>query len=109
MEFAHCQPNRIQVNNTLAAQVDLAGRATVVRKRRDGTIITDKDELIACSGYGNANRNSDPEERLPNSSKSVLANLRRLQIGIAVNNAIRAGANGHKATLDDPVGLYIHA
>lgn len=59
---AHRKP-RIQVNNTLAAQVDLAGRATVVRKRRDGTIITDKDELIACSRYGNPNRNSDPEAR----------------------------------------------
>ncbi|KAJ8080796.1 hypothetical protein AAF712_006797 [Marasmius tenuissimus] len=79
----------IQVNNTLGAEVDLGARATVVRKRGDGTLITDSDELINCSGYGNPNRNSDPH------------------IGITVNNAVRDG--GLKLTINDPVGLYIQS
>jgi len=61
----------IQPNNTLGAEVDLGARATVVRKRKDGTLITDSDELIKCSRYGNPDRNSDPT------------------IGIAINDAVR--------------------
>ncbi|KAH7322230.1 hypothetical protein B0J17DRAFT_684048 [Rhizoctonia solani] len=68
----------IQRNNTLAAEVDLVARATVTRKRGDGTIITNSDELIVCSRNGGRERNSDPA------------------IGAAVNGFAR-----------NPVGLYI--
>jgi hypothetical protein len=51
---------RIQPANTLGAEVDLGALATVLRKRKDGTPITDSDELIKCSNYGNKDRNSDP-------------------------------------------------
>ena len=51
---------RIQQYNTLGDEIDLGARATVIRKRKDGTVITDMHELIKCSKYGNANRNSDP-------------------------------------------------
>jgi len=76
----------IQVNNTLGAQVDLAGRATILRRREDGTPIVDRDELVKCSDFGNAKRNSDPT------------------IGAAINAIAR---NGHKLTVENPVGLYI--
>ncbi|KAJ7084936.1 hypothetical protein C8R44DRAFT_753015 [Mycena epipterygia] len=79
----------IQVNSTLGAEVDLGARATVARKRKDGTLITDEQELIKCSQYGNPNRNSDPA------------------IGIACNNAVRQQAR--KLTIADPVGLYINS
>ncbi|KAF9459656.1 hypothetical protein BDZ94DRAFT_997828 [Collybia nuda] len=78
----------IQMNNTLGAEVDLGARATVLRKRADGTPITDSDELIKCSEYGNSNRNSDPT------------------IGAGIN----AGARGKPQlmlTIANPVGLYI--
>jgi hypothetical protein len=58
-------PRRIQDNNNLGAEVDLGARATVVRKRSDGTIIDDAQELIKCSEYGKPYRNSDPTVRLP--------------------------------------------
>jgi hypothetical protein len=54
---------RIQKNNTLGAEVDLGGRATVVRKNQNGIVITDADQLIKCSQYGNPKRNSDPTVR----------------------------------------------
>ncbi|KAF9059705.1 hypothetical protein BDP27DRAFT_1453131 [Rhodocollybia butyracea] len=76
----------IQVNNTLGAEVDLGARATVQRKRPDGTLITDSDELIQCSKYGNPNRNSDPT------------------IGAGINAAAR---NQVMLTIQNPVGLYI--
>ncbi|KAF9459691.1 hypothetical protein BDZ94DRAFT_1239063 [Collybia nuda] len=78
----------IQKNNTLGAEVDLGARATVLRKRADGTPITDSDELIRCSRYGNPDRNSDPN------------------IGAGIN----AGARGTPQimlTIANPVGLYI--
>ena len=55
----------IQGANTLSAEVDIAAQGTVIRKRDDatGTIITDKIELINCSGYGQPKRNSDPTVR----------------------------------------------
>ena len=65
--------HRAQVNNTLSAQVDLGARATVVRKRVDGTVITDSDELIRCSRNGNPDRNSDPTVCLSSLSARALA------------------------------------
>ncbi|KAF5378429.1 hypothetical protein D9757_011157 [Collybiopsis confluens] len=76
----------IQRNNTLSAQVDLGGRATILRVREDGQPIIDRDELVRCSDFGNANRNSDPT------------------IGAAINAFAR---EGHKLTIANPVGLYI--
>jgi len=76
----------IQGANTLGAELDLGARATVLRKRADGTLITDSNELINCSQYGNPNRNSDPT------------------IGAAVNSLARTGA---MITIQDPIGLYI--
>ncbi|KAH9477702.1 hypothetical protein JR316_0009928 [Psilocybe cubensis] len=83
----------IQDANTLGAEAfgdpstfADGARATVLRKRLDGTPITDADELIRCSGYGNPNRNSDPH------------------IGAEVNTFARSGA---MVTLKNPVGLYI--
>ncbi|QRV92522.1 COBW/P47K family protein [Ceratobasidium sp. AG-Ba] len=76
----------IQKNNTLGAEINLGARATVVRKRPDGTIITDSDELIKCSRYGNPDRNSDP------------------QIGAGINGFARKGL---MLTVKNPVGLYI--
>lgn len=50
----------IQPNNTLSAEIDIGAQATVIRKNDQGKEITDKDELINCSKYGNPGRNSDP-------------------------------------------------
>ena len=50
----------IQKANTLAAEVDIAAQATVLRKDRNGNPVTASQELIKCSLYGNRNRNSDP-------------------------------------------------
>ncbi|KAF5366653.1 hypothetical protein D9757_012765 [Collybiopsis confluens] len=76
----------IQRNNTLSAQVDLGGRATILRVRDDGQLIIDRDELSRCSDFGNDRRNSDPT------------------IGAAINAFAR---EGHKLTIENPVGLYI--
>ena len=50
-----CQPN-----NTLSAEIDIAAQATVLREDADGQPITDPDQLINCSRYGNPGRHSDP-------------------------------------------------
>jgi hypothetical protein len=50
-----CQPN-----NTLSAEIDIAAQATVLREDTDGNPITDPDQLINCSQYGNPGRHSDP-------------------------------------------------
>ena len=52
--------NLIHPSNTLGAEVDIAAQATVIRKNKNGTVITDANELIRCSKYGNPGRNSDP-------------------------------------------------
>ncbi len=72
--------------NTLGAQVELAAAATIVRECH-GDVVTEQDQLIQCSRYGQLGRNSDP------------------LIGIQVNNLVRL--NPLKVTLKDPVGLYI--
>jgi hypothetical protein len=71
--------------STLAAEIRLAADGSVVRSRA-GRVVTDPDELICCSGYGDANRSSDPT------------------IGATVNELARAG---HVIALADPVGLYM--
>lgn len=73
--------------NTLGAEIYLAAAATLLRDKPAGTPVTDPDILIHCSSYGTASRNSDPH------------------IGATVNNAILGGQA--KATLQNPVGLYI--
>lgn len=55
----------IQRNNTLGAEVDIAGQATVIRKDKNGNTVTNEAQLIACSQYGNAGRNSDPSVSPP--------------------------------------------
>ncbi|KAK4141062.1 uncharacterized protein C8A04DRAFT_39391 [Dichotomopilus funicola] len=75
-----------QVNNTLSAEVDIAGQATVLRKNPDGQPITDQTTLCNCSKYGNAYRNSDPT------------------IGIGVNTLAR---NGNLISVADPVAIYM--
>lgn len=72
--------------NTLGAEINLAARAAVVRAGADDAPITDQEELICCSGYGDVNRSSDPS------------------IGAGVNGLAR---NGLSISLADPVGLYI--
>lgn len=50
----------VQINNTLSAEIDIAGQATVIRKDSKGNTVTNEAQLIKCSQYGNAGRNSDP-------------------------------------------------
>jgi hypothetical protein len=72
-------------SSTLAAEIRLAADGTVVRARA-GRPVTDPDDLICCSGYGDPNRSSDPT------------------IGATVNELARAG---HAIALADPIGLYM--
>jgi hypothetical protein len=71
--------------NTLGAEINIAAFATVLRQR-DGRVLTDAQELIDCSGYGDPRRASDPH------------------IGEEVNSLAR---EGFSITLQNPVGLYI--
>lgn len=75
----------IQPNNTLSAEIEIAGAATIQRAKPDGTPITDTQELILCGRYGAAQRNSDPF------------------IGARVNAHAR---NKSDVTLANPVGIY---
>jgi len=76
----------VQRNNTLSAQIELAAGASIVRTRSDGSVITDSQELIACSQYGVTTRFSDPF------------------IGAGVNQLARTGA---LIAVADPVALYL--
>lgn len=72
--------------NTLGAEIYLAAAATLLRAH--GNVpVTGKDELLDCSRYGQAFRNSDPF------------------IGWNVNTLVRK--SGDRVTLKNPVGLYI--
>jgi hypothetical protein len=73
--------------NSLGAEIKLAADATVLRRRGD-RVLTDADELIACAGFGERRRASDP------------------RIGADVNALAR---DGYAITLADPVALYIVA
>jgi hypothetical protein len=72
--------------NTLGAEINIAAQATILRQDDNGQAITDPDKLIKCSGFGVAERASDPH------------------IGDEVNKLARAG---FAITLLNPVGLYI--
>jgi hypothetical protein len=77
--------------NTLGAEINLAARATVLRRDAAGNRITDVRHLACCSNFGDANRSSDPN------------------IGSAVNTSCVSpgGQNIQDVTLADPVALYI--
>jgi hypothetical protein len=77
----------IQPNNTLSAEIDIAAQATVLRKDADGKPVTDPNQLIKCSKYGNPGRNSDPT------------------IGGSINALAQTGSI---VSVADPVALYIH-
>jgi hypothetical protein len=72
--------------NQLTAEIQLGADGTILRRDARGELIVQPDALIACSGYGGANRNSDPT------------------IGATVNALARLGA---MVTLVNPVGLYM--
>ncbi|MBB2708416.1 hypothetical protein N2597_22565 (plasmid) [Rhizobium sophoriradicis] len=77
--------------NTLGAEVNLAGEASVLRSVDSLPVKPGQDPApeivrIACGAYGGINRSSDPN------------------IGLAVGNQVR---KGDRITLTDPVGLYI--
>ncbi len=76
----------IQPANSLRAEIEL-GAAATIRRMRDGQEITNAQELIRCSRYGEDARNSDPH------------------IGEQVNALARQRAD---ITLNNPVGLYFH-
>ena len=77
--------------NTLGAEINLAARATILRRDAAGRRITESRRLIASSGYGSVNRSSDPN------------------IGYGVNiTAVPEGATKPLSiTLANPVGLYM--
>lgn len=72
------------VNNTLGAFVNIGARATIIRRRPDGSIMTGETELIDCGQYGGRDRHSDPH------------------IGGVVNELARQKA---RITMANPVGL----
>jgi len=77
--------------NTLGAEVQLAGDASVPRSVDSLPVTPGQDPApeilrIACGNYGGINRSSDPN------------------IGLAVGNQVH---KGDRITLTDPVGLYI--
>lgn len=76
----------IQPSNSLHAEIELAGGASIVRLNPDGSPKTSAAELIRCGAYGAPERHSDPH------------------IGDRVNALARARAD---ITLADPVGLYL--
>lgn len=80
--------------NTLAAEINLAARATVMRRKAAGQRITDLRPFACASNFGDVNRSSDPT------------------IGQKVNHAVlppAPGATSTSITLANPVALYIHS
>lgn len=75
----------VQRNNTLRAEIEIAGAATITRLRSDGMPMTDTLELIQCGRYGAPQRHSDPF------------------IGARVNFHARNKAD---ITVANPVGIY---
>ncbi|MEU9123183.1 hypothetical protein AB0C96_25520 [Streptomyces sp. NPDC048506] len=80
----HGAMHLVQESNTLGAEIELAAAATI-RRVVGGRELTGAQELIACSRYGVAERNSDPH------------------IGEVVNGIARQQAD---VALSDPVGIY---
>jgi hypothetical protein len=72
--------------NSLLAEIQLGGDATILRQDAKGRLLVEPGPLICCAGYGGPDRNSDPT------------------IGSTVNALARLGA---MITLADPVGLYM--
>ncbi|MER7707680.1 hypothetical protein ABTX81_32865 [Kitasatospora sp. NPDC097605] len=83
---SHGAMHLVQRNNTLGAEIELAAAATIVRVI-DGEELTTEQQLVQCSMYGQAERNSDPH------------------IGGSVNAIARQKAD---IALADPVGLYFN-
>jgi hypothetical protein len=78
--------------NTLGAEINLAARATVMRKDTLGARIVDTRKFACSSNFGDVDRSSDPS------------------IGSAVNLTAlppAAGSSAKSITLANPVGLYI--
>lgn len=71
--------------NSLGAEIYLGAAATILRKDKEGNIITGANELIRASRYGQIYRSSDPH------------------IGASVNGFVQ---RGFTLTLTDPIGLY---
>ncbi|KAL0631393.1 hypothetical protein Q9L58_009748 [Maublancomyces gigas] len=82
-----CIMHLIHCNNTLTAQIHIAGQSTVLRIDSQGNPIRAPDRLLRCSRLGLASRNSDP------------------YIGIGINNLAHSQ---HLITVADPIGLYLH-
>jgi hypothetical protein len=76
----------VQRSNNLFAAIALVAQATILREREDGTLVTDRQDLVVCGKLGNPFRNSDP------------------QIAEIVNDA---ASSGDEITLLDPMGLYL--
>jgi hypothetical protein len=72
--------------NSLRAEVDLAGTATVLRTDSHGQPVTGSTQFVCCSGFGSATRSSDPT------------------IGATVNSLVRQSLS---VTLRDPIGIYM--
>lgn len=70
----------IHPSNTLSAEIDIAAQSTVLRKGKDGKLITNQTKLTNCSKYGNPERHSDPtvSKRLANAPTIMLTSLTRL-------------------------------
>jgi subtilisin family serine protease len=77
-----------QPANTLGAEINIAARASIVRKDTANKIITNISELLECDPFGEPSRGSDPS------------------IGAAVNQFAR---ENRFITLQNPVGLYMTA
>lgn len=96
----------IQPANTLSAEIDIAAQATVIRKDPQGKVITNSDQLIRCSQYGNPYRNSDPTVSAPLPSvENTCIYKPFLQIGSLINALARQGIS---LSIADPVALYIN-
>ncbi|KAF8245563.1 hypothetical protein K440DRAFT_555517 [Wilcoxina mikolae CBS 423.85] len=95
--------------NTLGAEIDISAQATVIRADQQGKIITDSNQLINCSKYGNASRNSDP---VVSSYLTITypqphsLTYPHPQIGSTINSLSRAG---NSISIADPVALYIQS
>ena len=74
-----------QANNFLEAAATLSAIASWPTVKNGAPVVSEQ-ELIDCLSFGFASRHSDPH------------------IGAQINEVVRSG---HKATLADPVGLYI--
>ncbi|KVT31712.1 hypothetical protein WK51_26365 [Burkholderia ubonensis] len=82
----HGAMHLIQPNNSLSAEIRIAGDATILRKNPDGSLKAEAQDLINCARYGVAGRASDPH------------------IGDLINGLARAG---YLLSIKDPVGLYM--